>query len=94
MNLQEVLDRGFELMKAYIDADNAELRKEIAELKARPSLKYEGVFDAQKVYTVGSFVTDDGSLWCCMEACVGVRPGNSGAWQLAVKRGRDAKGSR
>ena len=94
MSLQEALDHGFELVKSYIDNENAGLRKELAELKSRPEMKYAGVWSGTKVYTIGSFVTDDGSLWHCCDACVGARPGSSDAWQLAVKRGRDAKGSR
>jgi hypothetical protein len=69
----------------------------IAELKARSTMKYEGVWAAEKVYNVGDFVTDQGSLWHCWDANCGVRPGSSDAWQLAVRKGRDgrdAKGNR
>jgi len=94
---QEAWDHCFEVVKEYIDGLERDLRAEIAELKARPTMKYEGVWDPERVYTVGDFVTDDGSLWHCSDACVGVRPGNPGssqAWRLAVKRGRDGKSGR
>lgn len=70
----------------------ADIKKDIAELQARPAIKYCGTWDAEKVYSVGDFVTDDGSLWHCSDSNVGVRPGSSEAWRLAVKRGRDGKG--
>jgi hypothetical protein len=52
--------------------------------------KYEGVWDAEKVYCVADFVTDGGSLWHCSDTNIGVRPGSSDAWRLAVKRGTGA----
>lgn len=67
------------------------LRKRITEVEAKPGLTYQGVWDAEKVYHVGDFVTDHGSLWHCWDANVGVRPGSSDTWQLAVQRGRDGK---
>jgi len=66
------------------------LQKRVAELEARPAMKYEGVSDAEKVYRVGDFVTDGGSLWHCSDTNIGVRPGSSDAWRLAVKRGTGA----
>jgi hypothetical protein len=70
----------------------ASVAARIAELEAKPGLKYCGVWAAEKVYNVGDFVTDHGSLWHCWDGNVGVRPGSSDTWQLAVQRGRDAKG--
>lgn len=66
-------------------------------LEAKPSLKYEGVWDRAKVYSVGNFCTHEGSLWHCCDDNINAEPGPSAAWRLAVKRGRDgrdAKGSR
>ena len=34
-------------------------------------MKYEGVWDAEKVYRVGDFVTDGGSLWHCSDTNIG-----------------------
>ena len=90
MSAQEAFDRGFELVKAYVDAENADLRKELAELKA-VSMKYRGVWSAEKVYQAGDAVTDHGSIYHANDASVGVRPGNGGPWQQAVKRGNDGK---
>jgi hypothetical protein len=73
--------------------DIAPLIARISELEARPTMKYCGVFDLQQNYKVGDFVTDDGSLWHCCSPTCGVRPGSMPEiWQLAVKRGRDARG--
>jgi len=55
-----------------------------------PGLRYCGVFVGGKSYGVGDAVTSDGSLWIC-RADTAAKPGADGAWQLAVKRGRDAR---
>lgn len=55
-----------------------------------PGLQYCGVFVHGKSYNVGDAVTSDGSLWIC-RTDTGQKPGADGAWQLAVKRGRDAR---
>jgi hypothetical protein len=69
----------------------APLIARIAELEQKPGLKYQGVWAAEKVYSVGDFVTDHGSLWHCWDTNVGVRPGSSDTWQLAVQRGKDGR---
>jgi hypothetical protein len=83
--------RGFKpFIREFVAAALAPLLKRIDELEARPQvMKYQGVWDSEKVYANGDFVTDDGSLWHCSDVCRGVRPGSGTAWQLAVKRGRD-----
>ena len=86
----EVSSETAALMKV-IAREFAVLQKRVAELEARPAMKYEGVWDAEKVYRVGDFVTDGGSLWHCSDTNIGVRPGSSDAWRLAVKRGRDGR---
>lgn len=63
------------------------LARRIDELEARPSLKYCGVWDENTQFNEGDFVTDHGALWHC-KASTRARPGTSGDWQLAVKRGR------
>ena len=69
------------------------LRQRIAELEARPSVKYLGVWREDKVYSSGSMVTDQGSVWHAERATM-TRPGTSNDWVLAVKRGRDGKGAK
>ena len=63
----------------------------VAELEARPELKYRGVWRADEEYTDNSAVTHDGSVFIARAQSVGVRPGDGDLWQLAVKRGRDAR---
>ena len=70
------------------------LEARISELEVRPQVKYLGIWNAQKIYTIGNLVTDHGSMWHCVDTCVGARPGSSDAWQLAVKRGSDGKDAR
>jgi hypothetical protein len=79
------------VLQAYKD-----LRQRLRALEARPGMKYEGVWDDQKVYQRGDFVTKDGSLWHCAETHCGIEPGTRpDTWKLAVKRGKDGKdGSR
>jgi hypothetical protein len=72
--------------------EHVALKAHVVELEQKPGLAYQGVWAAEKVYHVGDFVTDHGSLWHCWDSNVGVRPGSSDAWQLAVQRGRDARG--
>lgn len=68
-----------------------ELESHIIELEQRPTMRYEGVWAAARMYAIGDFCTDHGSLWHCDKACTNVRPPGS-CWTLAVKCGRDAKG--
>jgi len=58
---------------------------------------YRDVYDGATTYAAGDVVTDDGSLWLCKAATTTDRPGQSSAWKLICKRGkdgRDAKGPR
>lgn len=77
--------------RKYIDQRFASLEKRIAELEARPAgLKYAGTYDEGRRYMPGEIVTDHGSAWHCREATT-QRPGQSKAWQLMVKKGRDSR---
>jgi len=68
------------------------LEKRIAELEARPELKYLGVWNAQKQYAMGNLVTFRGSMWHCNSQTHGLPgPGECSHWTLCVKRGADAK---
>ncbi|MCR9104735.1 MAG: carbohydrate-binding family V/XII protein [Gammaproteobacteria bacterium] len=50
---------------------------------------YQGAHHLGKGYRRGNLVTHQGSLWLCM-ADSDERPGQSSAWRLIVKRGKDA----
>ncbi len=65
------------------------LEKRVADLEARPSLEYRGVWGAAEQYRNGNAVTHDGSMWIATAGTKGVRPGDGANWKLAVKRGRD-----
>ena len=56
------------------------------------SIKYRGIWNEGIEYNQGDFVTDRGSMHCALVS-TRKRPGTSDDWQLAVKRGRDAKGA-
>ena len=70
------------------------LEARVAELEAKPALKYVGIFEEKQTYSPGEFVTCNGSVWYCRSATAGGRPGSSASWQLAVKRGADGKDAR
>jgi hypothetical protein len=61
-----------------------------ADLEAQPAFMYCGVWTEGTDYRRGDFVTHDGSMWHAWQATRD-RPGTSQAWQLAVKRGRNAR---
>ena len=72
----------FELIGQLISG----LEKRIAQLEARPTLRYLGIWDEAKEYMPGCFVTTNGSLWYAEERTRS-RPGTDSTWRLAVKRG-------
>lgn len=80
--------------RVMVDRHITKMEERIAELAARPSMKYAGIWSSEKAYVVNDFVTDKGSLFICKDTCIGVRPGTSNAWQLAVQRGRDGRDRR
>lgn len=85
--VQPLVQRVIELEKVAVKQN-----ERIAELEARPVMKYAGIWNHGKVYGAGNFVTDSGSVFHAQRASVGERPGSgSDAWVLAVKKGKDAK---
>ena len=77
---------------AELKADRDTDRAEIAELKARPVMKeYRFTWREDEVYVKGETVTHGGSQWYAVKDSRGMRPGESSAWVLSVKCGRDGK---
>jgi hypothetical protein len=62
----------------------------IRELESN-GLKYCGVYQGDQAYLRGSMVTHEGPGWVSRRDTKGERPGDCEAWQLAIKRGRDAR---
>jgi hypothetical protein len=84
-------DEMFDLVGMLAD-NNKKLFARVKELENRPTLKYLGVWSAEKVYGTQSFVTDAGSMWASQRASVGERPGtgsDGGYWQSKKERTRD-----
>jgi hypothetical protein len=48
---------------ADIEKRNAELEARLIQLEQAPTMKYCGVWEPERTYFIGDFVTDDGSLW-------------------------------
>jgi BMFP domain-containing protein YqiC len=67
-----------------------QLVKRVAELEARPELKYRGPWQDKMSYSAGTFVSFGGSLWHSNENGNTSKPGCDDKWQLAVKHGRAA----
>jgi integrin beta 3 len=51
---------------------------------------YRDVYRPERAYVRGDVVTFGGSMWHC-NAATEEKPGESGAWTLAAKRGRDGQ---
>lgn len=65
-------------------------RLKVLEEKVDMGLVYEGTHEQGKAYRRNVAVTSDGSIW--ISRCeTRQRPGDSNDWQLAVKRGKDAR---
>ena len=61
------------------------LERDVADLKARPCVKFTGVYSATLSYVPGDAATREGGLWICTAHTTGAF--NHSAWRLAVKRG-------
>ena len=70
------------------------LVKRVAELEARPELKYRGPWQDKMAYSLGTFCSLGGSLWHSNENGNTSKPGCDDKWTLAVKHGRAATGIR
>jgi hypothetical protein len=68
-----------------------QLEARVAELeRSLEQRSYKGVWDGSVTYQEHNSVSLAGCLWIAKRATFD-RPGTSDAWQLAVKRGRNAK---
>jgi hypothetical protein len=84
-------------LAAAISTEMATMEARVEALEARlgmveqRGLPYAGVWRHGEVYTAGTLVTFDGSLWYSRAETTD-RPGDGRtAWVLAVKRGKDGK---
>jgi hypothetical protein len=76
----------------WLSARIGEAEQRLAELEERSKgVPYKGVWSPDVQYKAGSFVSHGGSLWHADVDVKGTRPGDGALWQLAVKRGRDAR---
>src|SRR5688500_13701250 len=97
MTLAQIKKREQQLVAAVTKAFSTALRNLRDELRAEQGeFKYCGVWEAGKRYKLGNFVTFRGGLWHANRDTKGgsedraERPGDdSGAFQLAVKSGRE-----
>lgn len=58
-----------------------------------PVVLERGVYKSDRTYERGDAVTADGSYWIAQKDAPSGKPGQSPDWRLAVKKGRDGKGS-
>jgi hypothetical protein len=66
------------------------LERRIAELEARPEVKFMGVWLDQNTYGSGNLAVHNGSLWCA-QARTKSRPGTDSSWTLVCKQGTFSK---
>lgn len=66
------------------------LEQKVKALETKPTWEYCGTWSDAHTFTPGQLVTSGGSLWYCHTA-TRAKPGTSHDWQLACKRGRDAR---
>jgi len=76
---------------ASIAGDIAALKRKVAALEARPSIKFMGVYKPGATYSEGSMVTRDGSIFHANKTTTATPGDGSMDWTLCVKRGRDGK---
>ncbi|SDA40279.1 hypothetical protein [Mesorhizobium qingshengii] len=70
----------------------AAIEKRLAEVEARPTMSYRGVWSQGTDYRRGDVCTHQGSSWHCeLESATGLQPGDGLGWKLMVKKGRDAR---
>ncbi len=81
-----MLTRAIDAVVAAIKERDAHIRA----LEQRPHFEYRGVWDPRADYDIGDLVTDRGSMFHCWEP-THERPGETDAWQLCVKHGRDLR---
>lgn len=74
-------------VSAYLEAAFARIDQ--LERSAK-GMAYRGVYRSDESYEPQDVVTFSGSAWICKEATTD-KPGEGGAWQLMVKKGRDGK---
>lgn len=89
------------VLRRWLSDQLEPLRTRIEELERRADdaeargLNYAGAWQRAATYKRGDVVTCGGSMWVAIQATEpGQAPGETMAWQLAVKRGRDGKDAR
>jgi hypothetical protein len=84
----EHLGRAFKEMRDHFEARINNLEAQLEEARA---VKYCGVWNSNKQYTKGQFVTHAGSVWHA-NVNTTAKPSESHIdWTLAVKRGKDGR---
>lgn len=88
----EVLAEERKRVRAEIAAAIEPLQARLAEVETR-GIEFCGTWQRALDYRRGSMVVHGGSLWAAVRAVSAgqAQPGNSDAWQLCAKAGRDAK---
>lgn len=74
---------------AFTSTAIQKLQAEVKAIRDR-GVKYVGTYQRSGEYEPGMLATHRGAMWHCVHATRD-EPGVSGAWQLAVKAGRDAR---
>lgn len=87
---KDLLDT-IELVAKCVADITGPLKRRIAELEARPAFDYTGLHVQGRSYRKGQGCTQGGSIWIAMKDYPAAPGTPDSGWQLAVKRGRDAR---
>lgn len=86
LDVDRFTDALLEGTKALIAKEVEPLKARIAELEAE-RVAFKGVWEASKQLRRGDLITHSGSLWFVTRDTTGEKPGESHAFQLALKQG-------
>jgi hypothetical protein len=99
-NVQKALDqrdKKIDLLEKTIEQYTVvceALEVKIKSLEDNPPFQYRGVYEKDKTYPKGSFVTHTGSVWYCTEDTIQPPTYGIHCWRLAVKQGQPGRDAR
>ncbi len=78
-----------------LEARLAAVEQKLADVEAAGTKSladaFRGSFQLPQPYQRGALVVFDGSLWLCLSDVAGSKPGESSAWRLVCRHGKDLR---
>ena len=91
--IQELASATVDVLKkalAVRDGRITALEQRLAQLEAKPFVKFCGTWQRDTTYTAGDAATHHGTLWICRRSTTGEPSKDFVGWQLALKKGAAA----